>query len=145
LLRFLHSRYSDLTESELDSLFPKNIQTVTQKLSNGVNIFSRADQSAEPVLFELVENNNNGNAKNAGKSPIKRSLVPTVHSAWRCPQMLPAVIVRNPVVEFICRAANVMLPGTLRESPAFIGPKVCKKGALVFVLAQGIVFCSHQH
>ncbi len=97
----------------------------------------------------------------------KPDLLPTVFTAWKCPHMLPTVLVHYPVSQvcraclflcrffssptssltvshihcvfhffacsflfhqFICRGADVMLPGTIPDSPAFASATVCKKG-----------------
>lgn len=111
----------------LDFLFPKHIPIVALKLSNGALVYARGDASAEPIFID---------ASGGGKATS--TLVPTVHAGWRCADLLPSVTVVPPVVQYICNAADVMLPGCVRaSSSAFASPAVCKKGALVFVFAAG--------
>lgn len=37
-----------------------------------------------------------------------------VHGLWRCPQMLPCMIVPSPVSQLVLKGADLMLPGVCR-------------------------------
>lgn len=46
------------------------------------------------------------------KSPLV-SLLPTVYLLWKCPGLLPAIIVHPPVSAFVINGADLMLPGVI--------------------------------
>lgn len=74
------------------------------------------------------------------KSPLA-SLLPTVYLLWRCPDLLPVVIVHSPVSSYILNGADLMLPGVIVQPDASLPSGSTlpdfAAGALVAIRAAG--------
>lgn len=61
----------------------------------------------------------------------QHELWPTVYALLRVPQLLPNIVCRAPVIHFLQKGADLMLPGVLANSPGLILQKDSKQAVIL--------------
>lgn len=123
-----------ITEAQLNELF-KGVSICQQTLSNHVMVYSRDDDGiplffvAESLMNPVTASSKaaasaasssksgQGQQQKGGKiAPAAASasspstvILPTLFTAWICPQMMPSIVVRPPVVEVLNYTIHKMI------------------------------------
>ncbi|CDJ48999.1 hypothetical protein, conserved [Eimeria brunetti] len=146
----LLSSFPLLSENDADLLVPKEGVTLIRlnlPAAGGPPQQQQQQQQQQGPLPPLMSSTsaNKCTLFSVGDIPylaeVNGVLFPTVHGLWRCPHMLPCMILLSPVSRFVLKGADLMLPGVCRPltaaAAAAAGVQAVACGALWAVRVAG--------